>query len=106
MGYVTQRGKNGKWWMCYANIELWAEISTFKDEDGKIYRQLGCFFLDNAHLKRCVFSKDWKLNLKGYTYHINTATKCKINKTTIWLLTYAGAKVEFYYKPYKKVFIV
>lgn len=106
MGYVTKKGQKGREWLCYANVELWAQIQTYKGEDGKWYRCLGLFFNDNEHLKRCVMSKDWPLKLNGYIYHFNTAQKCQIDKTTIWLLTYAGAEVRFYYKEYKRRTII
>lgn len=107
MGYATKKGRKEKIWLCYANVKLWAEIQTYKDKkDGKYYRQLNMFLDGNDHLKRCVMSKDWPLKLNGYTYHFNTAEKCTITKETIWLLTYAGAKVEFYYKPRKRKVVI
>lgn len=106
MGFVTEKGKKGRAWLCHANLKLWAEIQTCKHSDGKWYRNLGLFFLDNEHLKRCVMSKDYPINFKGVTYHFNTAEKCTISKETIRLLTYAGAKVEFYYKQRKRNVII
>ena len=91
--------KKFKYDLCFANIELFAEIEHTKEE-----HRLHMFFLDNDHLKRIAKAEgeNAKYFLKGRHYHFNSFYRVA-KPTTIELLNRLGAKVSFFYKdPNKK----
>ena len=91
--------KTFKFDLCFANIELFAEIEHVKDE-----ARLHMFFADNAHLKRIVRAegKNAKTFLEGRHYYFNSFYRVA-TPVTVEMLNRLGAKVSFYYKsPNKK----
>lgn len=86
--------KKFKFDLCFANIELFAEIEHTKTEN-----RLHMFFVDNSHLKRIVKGEgeNAKYFLANRHYHFNSFYRV-VKPTTIEMLNKLGAKVSFFYK--------
>ena len=91
---IEHKHKRFKFDLCFANIELFAEI-----EHTPTGHRLHYFFYDNEHLKRIIKAEgeNAKYFLANRHYYFNAFYSCP-NKTTVRLLTQMGAKVSFFYK--------
>lgn len=105
MGYVivtrtTDQGKRkAKFWCCWCNTDLWAEIQHTRNADGERVHLLQLFFYDNEHLRNILKYQgaDACQFLADRHYHFNSYYS-KPRTTTIRLLNKLGAKVSFYYE--------
>lgn len=90
--------KRFKYDLCFANIELFAEIEHIVTENGTEHI-LHYVFFNNDHLKRIIKAEgeDAKYLLAGRHYHFNSFYRA-VNQTTIEYLNQLGAKVSFFYK--------
>lgn len=103
MGYVLMpvlgTTKKCKCDICQANVKLWAEIHHCTDNEGKLVHQLMGFYMDNAHLERCL--KSMPTMLEGYEYHLNSYYK-NWSAQTLRLLCRMGASIIIYYEEPKE----